>query len=481
MKNKQILLFVIILSLLGQVVQGASPPTVVWQTYGNFSADNLTTSVQVENGGRMLVGNTGGGLLILLDAQGGVVWRYAYNGNGEGYFSGGTQLPNGNFLAVGTTLSGPYGAEDAWVVCVNIADGSVVWQQNLGGTDTDAFNSVCVLADGTIVAVGLSLSDPHLAGHKLSPSFQNGDGWVVWFNLQGNILRDRSYGGDQYDQFTVCKVVNGQLVIGGYSKSGATGNKTSINLGGRDFWFVQVGAVGNILKDKNVGGSFDDALFDLVPTADGGLVGIGYSYSGATGNKTSLSLGGQDGWLVKLDTSWDIAWDRALGGNTTDYLWAGTPTADGGFVVVGGSFSSPTGTINAGWEDGLVAQLDTNGNLQWQTLVGTTSSDEFVGVQVNADGSLFVGGWSWNSPFGGVWLVQFTPTIVALSVTSVTDGNFTAQVTGPHGLYEVQASTNLVDWVTLTSVSINGNGSGSFADPQLPTIPSRFYRAVKVD
>jgi hypothetical protein len=58
------------------------------------------------------------------------------------------------------------------------------------------------------------------------------------------------------------------------------------------------------------------------------------------------------------------------------------------------------------------------------------------------------------------------------------DGAFQFTMSGLTGLtYDVQASTNLIDWTTLTSF-VSTNSLMSFRDPDATNFSQRFYRAV---
>src|SRR5437868_417045 len=56
------------------------------------------------------------------------------------------------------------------------------------------------------------------------------------------------------------------------------------------------------------GGSNDDLIRNIIPTFDGGYIGIGetYSFDGdATGNH-----GGKDAWIIKLDSLGNLLWHK---------------------------------------------------------------------------------------------------------------------------------------------------------------------------
>ena len=59
---------------------------------------------------------------------------------------------------------------------------------------------------------------------------------------------------------------------------------------------------------NTIGGSSVDALSTVRQTTDGGYILGGYSYSNSSGNKTENCLGRSDYWIVKVDCVGTIMW-----------------------------------------------------------------------------------------------------------------------------------------------------------------------------
>jgi hypothetical protein len=68
-----------------------------------------------------------------------------------------------------------------------------------------------------------------------------------------------------------------------------------------DYWVVKLDSLGNIIWDKNIGGALSDYCYDIIELNDGQLVLGGISTSGITGNKTVGTYGNGDFWLVYLN------------------------------------------------------------------------------------------------------------------------------------------------------------------------------------
>jgi uncharacterized membrane protein len=69
--------------------------------------------------------------------------------------------------------------------------------------------------------------------------------------------------------------------------------------------------------DARFGGSSDDELRSLQQTADGGYILGGYSFSGISGDKTQASQGDYDYWIVKTDSVGVKQWDARFGGSSS--------------------------------------------------------------------------------------------------------------------------------------------------------------------
>ena len=67
--------------------------------------------------------------------------------------------------------------------------------------------------------------------------------------------------------------------------------------------------------DKTYGGNGFDLLTAAKPIRDGGYILGGYSYSNSSGDKTEVNKGEEDYWLIKLNADGSKAWDKTFGGN----------------------------------------------------------------------------------------------------------------------------------------------------------------------
>ncbi|HVV71080.1 MAG TPA: hypothetical protein VHI52_06200 [Verrucomicrobiae bacterium] len=100
---------------------------------------------------------------------------------------------------------------------------------------------------------------------------------------------------------------------------------------------------------------------------------------------------------------------------------------------------------------------------------GAAMDGNFAG-QGGFDGQLVaIGGPNQTGPPSGVRLVSgFVP-----------GRGFKLDLTGEPGTSQtIEASTNLVDWTTLTTVKLDGSGVGQILDDSATNFPQRFYRSL---
>lgn len=151
-----------------------------------------------------------------------------------------------------------------------------------------------------------------------------------------------------------------------------------------------------INKQKTLGGIGDDLVGASWQTTDGGVVIGGRSYSPISGEKTETNNGIDDYWLVKLDKSGNMQWQRRFGGTDVDEILALQQTKDGGYILAGNSVSSPSGdkAENKGAFDFWVIKLNSFGSMEWQRALGGWSYEFCNSVQQTNDGGYLIGGSS---------------------------------------------------------------------------------------
>lgn len=228
-----------------------------------------------------------------------------------------------------------------------------------------------------------------------------------WTKIKAEIAgANRLIGGSGDDVPTSIRIMpTGGYVIGGYSSSSANGDVSNVNHGNSDYWIVTLDHYGNIDNDRLLGGNGEDIATDIQLTSDGGLIIAGYSTSSANGDVTGTNHGMYDYWIVKTDINADIEWSKLLGGNNNDYAYSIQQTADGGYIVAGSSTSSANGDVTSvshGAQDYWIVKLDASGNIQWNKLLGAYNMEIPYNIQQTSDGGYIIAGITRSQADGDV-------------------------------------------------------------------------------
>lgn len=230
-----------------------------------------------------------------------------------------------------------------------------------------------------------------------------------WFNLCTNAFTSNKLNkllGGSNNEFST--LGDGNVVIikntsdGGYilassTMSSSNGDVTNVSHGGYDIWIVKLDNNGNIQWNKLIGGNQDDIVYALQQTSDNGYVIAGTSWSSGNGDITNTNHGLSDFLVVKLNSSGDIIWNKLLGGSSLDDLRNMQQTSDGGYILVGYSLSSNSGDVtntNHGIKDFWIVKLNSLGTISWNKLLGGDQSDQPFSVQQTSDSGYIISGVS---------------------------------------------------------------------------------------
>lgn len=300
--------------------------------------EGLSVQETIDNG-YVIAGFTrtyGGGItdvrLIKTDSFGNIEWDEIYGGsNGDEGISV-QQVSDGGYIISGYTGFSNSSSKDVWLIRVN-SSGHNVWDKVFGGWNNDVAYSVKQTNDSGYIAAGWTGSYGKGAG----------DAWLIKTDHRGNKEWDRTFGGLNGDfAYSVQQTIEGGYIIAGYTESYGAGKK--------DAWLIKTDTNGNYLWDRTFGGSGDDWAYSVQQTSEGG-----YIIAGLT---NSYGAGEEDVWLIKTDAFGNKIWDRTFGGSGIDRGWSVRQTSDGGYIVVGHTYSYGSGGM-----DVLLIKTDSNGNV----------------------------------------------------------------------------------------------------------------------
>lgn len=357
----------------------ASCPVITWaKTYGGTNYEQADDVRQTSDGGYILTGlscsfsaGNCSGWASKLDPAGNTVWQKVYS-DLPSEIESVQQTSDGGYIMSGIAsvlVGGVCCADSAWVLKLG-ADGHVIWQKSYRDAE-GAF--IQQTSDGGYI----------LAVKSLFFGFGY-DARLVKLDGSGNIVWQKDYdGGGDESALSVQQTADGNYILAGFNNEGHDAGSA---------WALKVDGNGNSIWQNKYGTS-GEIIFSARATPDGG-----YIMAGAT-----PSSGGSAVWVLKLHADGSVDWQKSYGGAVYDYALSIQPTPDGGSVV-----GAETCSLGAGNCDFWVLKLDGSGNVVWQKTYGGTDYEEAHSIQRTSDGGFVMGGTTCSFGAGGcdAWVLK---------------------------------------------------------------------------
>lgn len=362
------------------------------RTYGLAGEERANSIQQTSDGGYIIAGYTtssGAGSedywILKLGSDGGIQWQKTYGGGNTDIANSIQQTADSGYIVSGYTNSFGTGNNDFWILKLN-GEGAVQWQKTYGGVDNDHIygSSIHQTVDGGYI----------VAGNTMSFGAGKNDFWILKLNAEGAVQWQKRYGSGEMDIATALQRVSlQQTADNGYIITGYTDSFG----GGYDFWVLKLDDSGEIEWQQTYGGNGRDIAYSVQQTADDGYIIAGETMSFGAGNK--------DFWVLKLDSAGAVQWQKTYGGSNSDVAVSILQTSDEGYVVAGNTASFGSGLI-----DYWILKLDSTGSVQWQKTYGGANDDDLVSIQRTSGGQYIIAGLSrsFGAGAGDVWLIKLT-------------------------------------------------------------------------
>jgi hypothetical protein len=298
----------------------------------------------------------------------------------------------------GSPLNAHSGDYDAFVACLDNS-GNLLWHTFLGSSDVDLGEDITLDSAGNIYVIGSSNAS---WGSPVSDYAGSRDIFVACLNSSGNLQWNGFYGSVNGEWGTAIALdALGNIYVTGLGY-GIWGNPINAYSGGGDIVVACLNSSGNRLWNTFLGSSVDDVGEDITLDSSRNVYVTGTS-DASWGSPVNAYSGDYDGIVACLNSSGSLLWNTFLGSNDSDDLWGISLDNSGNIYVTGLGYSTWGSPVNAhnGGSDGVVASLDSSGNLLWNTFLGSGSFDTCYGITLDISGHIYISGSSsgtWGSP-----------------------------------------------------------------------------------
>ena len=235
--------------------------------------------------------------------------------------------------------------------------------------------------------------------------------------------------------------------LNGFIYVAGSTNGTSSH-GSLDMYLVKLDSSGNVLWEKTYGGPQSDEANSIVLDSNGDIV--------LAGTTQSFGSGGADAFVLKVDSAGTSIWSKTFGGAGNENFQAITPIRGGGYVLVGSSSSF-------GNNHGYAVRINNVGDSLWTKsyYLGNYRIPGIINdVKQKDDSALIYTGFSETSNFGNMFHMKTDlngSLIYFRTSNNLADGGLSIITTSDSGYAIVGYNTNFETSGFLRKFSSSGN------------------------
>jgi hypothetical protein len=298
---------------------------------------SLVGDIRLTNDGGYVVVSTIADIkawVVKLDESGNLMWQrsYRFSGSGRDYGRAIRPTEDGGYIVAGDT--GATGINEVWVFKLD-EDGDIQWQNVYRGSGAgSAAEDITLTDDDGYMVVGYTTIG--------APRF-----WLLRLAANGSIVWQKAYGGDSpvgEQPFATQTTADGGFIV--------AGSTVSFGAGDHDLWLLRLDGDGMVVWQKAYGGPGGERAHAVELTSDGGYVVAGWT--------STWGLGFRSAWLLKLDGTGSILWERTYGDNNGAQANDVEETSDGGYIIAGYDW---------------ILKVDGNGGIDKCRLAGESSAN----------------------------------------------------------------------------------------------------------
>lgn len=304
--------------------------------------------------------------IVKIDAAGEIEWEKSYGGS---LGDAGQQIirTSGGYVILGYTGWSVGSATTHWIFKID-ETGDIVWEKTFEGID---ILHMAAIPSGGFICSGI----------------KSNDAFLLRLDEAGNTNWMKTYGGNLVDRASGVDVdTDGNFIAIGNTDYPEVG--TVADFDAQDIWIFKVDKDGNLLWEKKQGGAKLEWARKVMTTDDGGAM----IYSSTQSTDFPGYHGNYDILITKINETGDLEWHKVFGTSDNEYCNS-LIKSDGGYIftaqvdeVVDGDKLETLGLIDA-W----VVKIDNSGNILYNKVFGGSGVDIFSEMVIANNKLVFAG------------------------------------------------------------------------------------------
>lgn len=297
------------------------------------------------------------------------------------------------------------------------------WAKGHGSTAAENISGLAVNSIGESYACGYYFSSNFTLGTTTLTNNGNYDSYVAKFDVNGNPLWAKSFGGGFDDNATAIAIdgSGNSYVVGNFiSSTMVCGTTTLTNSAFGDLFIVKLDVTGNFVWAKNFGDGGNTVATAVTVDATGNIHIAGF-YNSATltiGTYTLTTFGNDDAFVAKLDANGNVLWAKSFGDNLAENA-NGITTDPSGNSYITGFYKSTNLTVGSttlsnaspASADIFLVKMDNAGNVLNAATFGDMLDEVGTGITRDVNGDIILTGY------------YFSPTLVVGTSSLTNNGS----------------------------------------------------------
>ncbi|TVR29488.1 MAG: hypothetical protein EA390_09705 [Balneolaceae bacterium] len=420
--------FILLLILIGLMMVSCDAESITQP--GNADNGDKATSISVFGGsnideGQSIIHTSDGGFLITgtsssndgdfsglnlgnrdvfalkLNSSGNLQWLRNFGGSNSDWAMDVIEDSGGNFVMTGYTRSndGDFaglnrGENDIFLIKI-APNGNLIWARTYGGSGEDLGYGLTEGPNGGYILTGSTRSTDQIFSGRSSTSK---DVFVLFTDFNGQPAWIETFGGTGNDEgLDIVIGQNNRIVVTGSFES-SDGSFSGAQPGGTSFFTIETQLNGSLIGITTYGGGGSDIGNKIISTLDGGYAIAGRSDSDS-GHFSGLNRGGQDAFIMKLDSGRNINWINTFGGSGYDEAHSLIQTPGGDYLIAGESGSNDQNLkdLNRGGLDAFMIHVNPDGTFKRAKTYGGSNTESAKSFIQLPNGNLAFTGWTESS------------------------------------------------------------------------------------
>jgi hypothetical protein len=407
---------------------------MAWEKIYGGKGDQFGYGVAIAPGGYAVAGHTAlpGSLItdawiLFLDEAGDTLWSRTFGASGIDDTRSVIVTGDSAMVACGTYSHEAPFKTDFYLLKLDL-NGDTIWTRTRFSTLNSYGYSVSTAPNGFILC---GYADVGKSTPRMMMVRTNSSGDTLWTRLYGDTLETAG--------FSAIQTNDGGFIACGYIDTYNPDWE-------RNTFVVKTIGNGDTIWTRNYPNTGYDVAWCIGETADHGFILTGYrNYMGSIG--TNLSI-------MRIDPYGALMWEKNYGLSGLDIGYSGMQTMDGGYIFCGQS--NEQGSEFHGL---YLVRTDSQGDSLWTRQIGDYPTNAGSCVRETADGGFIIAGGSNSQSADGLYDVYIVRThsdgtITSSHSTDTNPGTFSVYPNPSEGTFAIDANDPVIN---IEIIDIRGN------------------------